>query len=367
MARPRTNTAKKPRAKREAPSAKEPTPRSARAPRTRLASPAGEAIAIAAEAAGAAGAGKRAKPERPRESPSVRAIKAAMAAAPSEHPGEGPDAARMKDFDWDDGESSVAEPTELYNRWSERGDDLTRRLAELGVDERLYEIDLKAGRIAWLDGEGGALCEARAQLICCHHAASRRLVMAWADPVLASLGAEQADGMPGEREDLDDLGAWVAAMKCAESCGAEFLYRVPGALASHFLALRHLRRGDAAAAPVEASPDEGSPVGLVLCRLDEARRALDPSRVRADEARDRLARAGADVTRQSETTFRDTEWTGRLARTGRMLLQLSGRVARPTYTAIAMGRSCEDLVDVAIAEEMRRSVALLVDEWAAFG
>jgi len=358
MARARTNTAaKKPRAKREAPSAKEPTPHSARAPRARLPSPA---------------VAKRPKPERPRESPSVRAIKAAMAEAPSEHSGEGPDAARMKDFDWDDGEAPVAEPTELYNRWSERGDDLTRKLAELGVDERLYEVDLRAGRIAWVDGEGGVLCEARAQLICCHHAASRRLVMAWADPVLASLGAEATDGMPGERDDLDDLGAWVAAMRCAESCGAEFLYRVPGALASHFLALRHLRRGDAAEAESEAAEaDGGSPVGLVLARLDEARRALDPSfksdgQVRADDARDRLARAGADVTRQSETTYRDTEWTGRLARTGRMLLQLSGRVARPTYTAIAMGRSCEELVDAAIADEMRRSVALLVDEWAAF-
>jgi len=143
---------------------------------------------------------------------------------------------------------------------------------------------------------------------------------------------------------------------------------VPGALASHFLALGHLRRGEAAtAAPESAEPSEGSPVGLVLARLEEARSALDPSRVRADDARDRLARAGADVTRQSETTYRDTEWTGRLARTGRLLLQLSGRVARPTYTAIAMGRSCEELVDAAIADEMRRSVALLVDEWAAFG
>jgi hypothetical protein len=353
MARARTNTAKKPRAKRDAPSAKEPTPRSARAPRARIPSPA---------------AAKRPKPEKPRESPSVRAIKAAMAEAPSEHSGEGPDAARMKDFDWDDGEAPVAEPTELYNRWSERGDDLTRRLAELGVDERLYEVDLRAGRIAWVDGEGGVLCEARAQLICCHHAASRRLVMAWADPVLASLGAEATDGMQAERDDLDDLGAWVAAMRCAEACGAEFLYRVPGALASHFLALRHLRRGDAAEEEEGAGAEgEDSPVGLVLSRLEEARRALDPREVRADDARDRLARAGADVTKKAETTYRDTEWSGRLARTGRLLLQLSGRVARPTYTAIAMGRSCEELVDIAIADEMRRSVALLVDEWAAFG
>lgn len=289
-----------------------------------------------------------------------------MAEAPSEHSGEGPDAARMKDFDWDDGESPVAEPTELYNRWSERGDDLTRRLAELGVDERLYEVDLRAGRIAWVDGDGGVLCEARAQLICCHHAMSRRLVMAWADPVLASLGAEAVDGVPGEREDLDDLGAWVAAMRCAETCGAEFLYRVPGALASHFLALRHLRRGDAAAEAGAPESAEGSPVGIVLARLEDAQRALDPSRVRADEARERLARAGAEVTQKAETTYRDTEWSGRLARTGRTLLQLSGRVARPTYTAIAMGRSCEDMVDAVIADDMRRSVALLVDEWAAF-
>lgn len=358
--RVRSTTAKKPRAKRDAPSEKEPTPRSARAPRVaRAAEP-------QADRPRAAAAGKRAKQERPRESPSVRAIKAAMAEAPSD--GEsGPDAARMKDFDWDDGESTSAEPTELYNRWSDRGDELTRRLADLGVDERLYEVDLRAGRIAWLDGESGVLCEARAQLLCSHHGPSRRLVMAWADPILASFGCEPTDDGPGEREDLDDLGAWVVAMRAAEACGAEFLYRVPGALASHFLALRGLRAGDAAAAAPEAVADGASPVALVLSRLQDAQRVLSADAVRADEARDRLGRAGADVTRQSETTYRDTEWTGRLTRTGRLLLQLSGRLARPTYTAIAMGRACEDLVEGEVAAEMRRSVALLVDEWSAFG
>lgn len=350
-----TTTAKKPRARREVPSQKEATPRSARAPR-----------AARAAAPQAPAAGKRAKQERPRESPSVRAIKAAMAEAPSDGLGSGPDAARMKDFDWDDGESPSAEPTELYNRWSDRGDQLTRRLTDLGVDERMYEVDLRAGRIAWLDGEGGVLCEARAQLLCCHHAGARKLVMAWADPILASLGCEATDDGPGERDDLDDLGAWVAAMRAAESCGAEFLYRVPGALASHFLALRNLRRGDAAAEAPASTSEGASPVALVLARLDEAQRALSAATLRADEARDRLGRAGADVTRQSETTYRDTEWTGRLTRTGKLLLQLSGRLARPTYTAIAMGRSCEDLVDLDVAEDMRRSVALLVDEWAAF-
>ncbi len=356
-----TTTAKKPRAKREAPSQKDATPRSARAPKA--ARVAGPAAGVAPQQAPAAG--KRAKQDRPRESPSVRAIKAAMAEAPGDGLGA-PDAARMKDFDWDDGESPRAEPTELYNRWSDRGDELTRRLTDLGVDERLYEVDLRGGRIAWLDGEGGVLCEARAQLLCCHHADARKLVMAWADPILASLGCEATDDGPGERDDLDDLGAWVAAMRAAESCGAEFLYRVPGALASHFLALRSLRRGDAASeAPVSAQ-DGVSPVGLVLARLEEAQKALAVVSLRADEARDRLGRAGADVTRQSETTYRDTEWTGRLTRTGKLLLQLSGRLARPTYTAIAMGRACEELVDGDVAEDMRRSVALLVDEWAAF-
>lgn len=360
--RARSTTAKKPRAKREVSSQKEVTPRSARAPRV------APAAHRAADLRGAPAGGKRPKvAERPRESPSVRAIKAAMAAAPSEG---GPDAARMKDFDWDDGESHVAEPTELYNRWSERGDALTRRLAELGVDERLYEVDLRAGRITWLDAEGGALCEARAQLLCCHVPAARRLVMAWADPILASFGAEpdeatRAEEGAGERDDLDDLGAWVAAMRSAEACGAEFLYRVPGALASHFLALRNLRGGEAAGGE-KFTDGDASPVSLVRARLEEARRALEAASVRADEARDRLARAGADVSRQSETTFRDTEWTGRLARTGRLLLQLSARLARPTYTAIARGRACEDLIDGDVAEEMRRSVALLVDEWSAF-
>jgi hypothetical protein len=289
-----------------------------------------------------------------------------MAEAPSDGIESGPDAARMKDFDWDDGASTSAEPTELYNRWSDRGDELTRRLGALGVDERLYEVDLRAGRIAWLDGEGGVLCEARAQLLCSHHAPSRRLVMAWADPVLASFGCEPTDDGPGERDDLDDLGAWVVAMRAAEACGAEFLYRVPGALASHFLALRGLRRGEAAAGEPATPADAASPVALVLARLNDAQRALASDAVQADEARDKLGRAGADVTRQSETTYRDTEWTGRLTRTGKLLLQLSGRLARPTYTAIAMGRSCDELVDAEVASEMRRSVALLVDEWSAF-
>lgn len=351
-----TTTAKKPRAKRDAASDKEATPRSARAPRAQRAA-----------APQPAAAGKRAKQERPRESPSVRAIKAAMAEAPSEGLGAGPDAARMKDFDWDDGESTSAEPTELYNRWSDRGDELTRRLVELGVDERLYEVDLRSGRIAWLDAESGVLCEARAQLLCSHHAATRRLVMAWADPILASLGIEPTDDGPGEKEDLDDLGAWVVAMRAAEACGADFLYRVPGALASHFLALRGLRPGEAAASEPAAIVDAASPVSLVLARLQEAQRVLNGGAIRADEARDRLGRAGADVTRQSETTYRDTEWTGRLTRTGKLLLQLSSRLARPTYTAIAMGRACQDLVDGDVAAEMRRSVALLVDEWSAFG
>jgi hypothetical protein len=194
--------------------------------------------------------------------------------------------------------------------------------------------------------------------------------MAWADPILSFLGAVAPAGCedePGERDDVDDLGAWVAAMRAAESCGAEFLYRVPGSLASHFLALRQLRRGEAA--PPPSARDGGamaSPVSLVLLRLADARLAIEPADVRADDARDRLARAGADVTRQSETTFRDTEWAGRLTRTGRLLLQLSGRLARPTYTAIARGRACDDFVEPAIVDEMRRSVALLVDEWAAF-
>lgn len=271
-------------------------------------------------------------------------------------------AAKGLELDWSD-RPGVARGVsdEVVDRWVGRGDALLRTLAEHGCAGHEYRADLKEGRFVWLAPSGDVSAEARAQVLCSWSPTTSAMAMGWADPLVRAGAVARLDGMASERDDVDEEAAWRIAMEAADASHAEFLYRIPTPHAWYFVALRELTFS-----PGEASFTPGTPVGLVLRGLADTRRAVSSRAEPADVVRQRLASMGTALLDQARYAYRDTDWVARLARTGKRLGALAKRVERPSYGAVAAGRTAPEWLDPDVIVELEKGLRLLEDEWGAF-
>jgi len=272
----------------------------------------------------------------------------------------------LSNLDWDDERPSSPDwipelAPGLVSRWVERGQDLLLKLQAMDAADYEYRADLRDGRFVWLSPEGHVAVEAKAKVVCSWARSTSVVVMAWVDPLMREVGISRIENMPSEMDNVNEAGAWHAAMRAAEACCAEYIYRVPTPHASYFLALWELRpsRIDSGFCP-------STPVGLVLRGLSEIRGAVASRAEPSDVVRERLVNAGSAFIYQADYAYRTTEWVGRLRRTGEMLTKLSRRLSPPTYSTIAAGRPAEEWISPRVASELVGAVALLEDEWSAF-
>ena len=173
----------------------------------------------------------------------------------------------------------------LVERWVRRGHMLLQKLAEHGAAEHEYRADLKEGRFVWLDAGrprvGRGAGAGAVQLV-----ASRPRSSRWRGPIRScGRGHPRIDGMPRERDDVDEETAWRVAMEAAEARGAEYLYRVPTPHAWYFLALAISR-----SSPKRALVPRRHAGRLVLRELGETRQAIESRAEPAEVVRERLVR-----------------------------------------------------------------------------
>ncbi|MCC6551897.1 MAG: hypothetical protein IT372_02595 [Polyangiaceae bacterium] len=262
------------------------------------------------------------------------------------------------ELDWDDAPPADA----LVLRWTAKGEELFKRLAEHGALEHEVRADLKGGRFVWIDPGGRVSAEARAQVLCSWSRATSVVAMAWADPLVRGAGIPRIDGMASECDDIDEEGAWRIAMEAAEATGASYLYRVSAPHAWYFLALR-----DLSFTPKRCSFHPGAPVGLVLRALGEVRQAIESRAEPSAVVRERIVALGSSLFHQAEYTYRGTDWVARLDRTGKRLMHLAKRLPRASYTAVAAGQRVEEWIGRELALELIEAIGLLEDEWSLFG
>ena len=165
-------------------------------------------------------------------------LRALVRDAGSARPDHEPDAAgRVMELHWGDDVPSSRRSEGIVQRWVKRGDALLRHLAEHGAARHEYRADLKDGRFVWVDADGRVSAEAQVQVLCSWSRSTSALAMAWADPLVRAAGIGRVDGMPAERDDVDEEAAWRVAMEAADIARAEYLYRVTTPHAWYFLAL----------------------------------------------------------------------------------------------------------------------------------
>ncbi len=265
----------------------------------------------------------------------------------------------VENVDWED--TSDWTTLSPLARWARTERELKKRLEELGSVGHGCRADLREGRFVWVDEVGSAIIEARAQLVCTLGLPSLALTMAWADPILSSVAVPRVADIVDEQIVPDDETAREIAMRVADACGAEFVYRMPAPHVDYFLALRSLRptAGGAVVTP-------GSPVGMVLRGLADLRRSLASRTEPTNELRARFHRIGKSLTEHAESDFKETEWIGRLGRAGKVVMSLAVRLAPPTYTAIAAGLTADEWLAQSVAVELTDALKLLEDEWGAF-
>lgn len=267
----------------------------------------------------------------------------------------------VENVDWEDGR----EPLSPLMHWQLSERQLDGRLSELGAAGLSARFELKEGRVAWIDGMGVAVAEARAQVVAswirtpAEHGQGL-LVMAWADPVLAGGGIAKQDDM-GDSLPVDLPTARELALRAAEVSGAEFVKSIETPQGEHFLALRALRPS-LGAAPVTP----GTPVGMVLRGLADLRRSVAQRDEPTDVLRARFLSLGKTLLVQGDGVYKDSEWVSRLQRAGKVLTQLAGRLVPPTFTAIAAGRQADEWLAQSVAVDLVDAIKLLEDEWGAF-
>src|SRR6185503_12338045 len=145
--------------------------------------------------------------------------KRVMAASPVQHAARSearrpPTPAKLMELHWGDSPPPPSSRAQgLVQRWVKRGDALLRHLAEHGVARHEYRADLKEGRFVWISPEGRVSAEAEVQVICTYARTTSAISMAWADPMIRSAAIPRLDGMPSERDDIDEESAWRVAMQ----------------------------------------------------------------------------------------------------------------------------------------------------------
>jgi hypothetical protein len=265
----------------------------------------------------------------------------------------------IENVDWEETTDSAA--LSPHARWARAERSLDKKLADLDAHHHGCRADLREGRLVWVDEAGSAVVEARAQILCTLAQPSLALTMAWADPMLRSLAVDRVDDIPDEQNLTDDESAREIAMRVADATGAEFVYRMPAPNVDYFLGLRSIRP---AAGTAMVTP--GTPVGLVLRGLSDLRRSIAHRSEPTHSLRARFQTLGRSLLDRSQGEFRDTEWVGRLARAGKLLMTLAARLAPPTFTAIAAGVQATDSLPHDVGIELSDALKLLEDEWGAF-
>jgi hypothetical protein len=262
---------------------------------------------------------------------------------------------------WGDDVPSSRRNGGVVQRWVKKGDALLRHLAEHGAARHEYRADLKEGRFVWVDPEGRVSAEAQAQVLCSWSRSTSALSMAWADPLVRGVGIARIEGLPPERDDVDEETAWRVAMKAADRARADYLYRVNTPHAWYFLALTNLTFH-----PERTSFTPSTPVGLVRRGLTETLRAVESRAEPAEIVRMRLSSLGQALLFESEYAYRGTDWVARLERTGRRLISLGDCLPRASYGSVAAGRLVGEWLDRQATIELSDALALLEDEWALF-
>jgi hypothetical protein len=262
----------------------------------------------------------------------------------------------LENVDWED----TRDPVSPLEGWPLAQRALERRLAELGATDARRDLDLKEGRCLFVDAEGVVLAEARAQLLGTWLVGTERLVMAWADPVVAPLPIARLEEM-GDMLDVDVATARELILRANVGSGAEHVLVVDGPIGEHFVALRALR-----GTSTSEGASQGSPVATVLRGLGELRRSVAARHEPTDVLRSQFLRLGKNIGALAAGPFRGSEWVGRLERAAKVLQRLGGRLVPPTFTAIAAGRPADEWLSPAVARELADALALLEDEWSAF-
>jgi hypothetical protein len=268
---------------------------------------------------------------------------------------------RMMELHWGDEPSSRPRVEGLVQRWVKRGDALLRHLAEHGAGRHEYRADLKEGRFVWLAPDGQVSAEAEAQVLCRYERSTSVLSMAWADPLTRHASVHRLDGMPKERDEIDEEGAWRVAMHAAELAKADYLYRVTTPHAYYFLALKNL-----SFSPHRRSFTPSTPVGLVLRGIAEIRRGIESRAEPTEVVRSRLSGVGRGLLHEADYVYRETDWVARLERAGRCLVHLAERLPRGSYSSVAAGRTVDEWLDREEAVSLLQALSLLEDEWALF-
>jgi hypothetical protein len=305
----------------------------------------------------------------PRAEPAPFAVSALHAPARGDHE---PDAeARVMELSWGDDAAVLPQAEGLVQRWVKRGDALLRRLAEHGAARHEYRAELSQGRFVWVDPEGRVSAETTARVLCGWSPSTSTLVMAWADAMVRAVGVPPLAGMSAEHDDVDEERAWQIAMEAADAAQTTYLYRVPSPHTWYFLALEEptffaVTTGDTPVPPGHMSFRPGTPVGLVLRGLTEARQGVESRAEPASVVRDRLADLGNALLKEAEYAYRDTDWVVRLERTGRRLLRLSEQLPRESFGSVAAGRRVDEWLSREATIDLSRAIALLEDEWALF-
>jgi hypothetical protein len=267
----------------------------------------------------------------------------------------------VMELHWGDDVPSSRRSEGVVQRWVKRGDALLRHLAEHGAARHEYRADLQAGRFVWVDQEGRVSAEAQATVLCSWSRSTSALAMAWADPLVRAASIPRVEGMPAERDDVDEETAWRVAMNAADHASADYLYRVTTPHAWYFLALSALTFH-----PQRASFNPGTPVGLVLRGLAETRRAVESRAEPAEVVRDRLSSLGQALLFEAEYAYRDTDWVARLERAGRRLVSLGQHLPQSSFGAVAAGHGASEWLDRQATIDLSDALALLEDEWGHF-
>jgi hypothetical protein len=285
---------------------------------------------------------------------------------PSARADREPDAGgRVMELNWGDDVPSSRRSEGLVQRWMKRGDALLRHLAEHGAARHEYRANLTDGRFVWVDADGRVSAEAQAQVLCSWSRTTSALAMAWADPLVRRVGIARVDGMDAERDDIDEETAWRIAMEAADCARADYLYRVITPHAWYFLAL-----GSLTFHPEHASFSPGTPVGVVLLGLAEARRAVESRAEPAQVVRDRIEGLGQALLVEAEYAYRRTSWVARLEDTGRHLVDLAGQLPQRRSVVVRNGgdvhppgRGGSEWLDRQETIDLSDALALLEDEW----
>jgi hypothetical protein len=315
----------------------------------------------------AGGAAAPAKPKRARVGHSPRAASVGEIDRSGElQPfiGEDPEptpSGHVMELHWGDDVPSSRRSEGVVHRWVKRGDALLRHLAEHGAARHEYRADLQDGRFVWVDPDGRVSAEARATVLCSWSRSTSALAMAWADPLVRGASIPRVEGMPSERDDVDEETAWRVAMDAADHASADYLYRVTTPHAWYFLALSGLTFH-----PLRASFNPGTPVGLVLRGLAETRRAVESRAEPADVVRDRLSSLGQALLFEAEYAYRGTDWVARLERAGRRLVSIGEKLPRASFGSLAAGTPAGEWLDRQATIDISDALTLLEDEWSLF-